>query len=448
MRSFFVRWAEPIRQGYQAYRDLHRKKPGEFWFGCLFWSFWISLATFPIGYGMREVMPLLCLCFLIPYYRHEWHNSVWRRLSMRPLFYCLWAMIFIGVACSEDILDSLLHAGTGINKGFILPIIGMECVRCERDLRRLVWASVTACFWQGVDGVWQALTGHDFIMGYPLHAGRLTGSIGDYDVGNYIALALIPSFAFWHILRRQLTALPTAFLCLAVFLPAFFLLQGASARSGILALAGSLFLWGVLRNKGFNWRLLFWPVPVFVIFACWQPQRLSLEAFLGDGRWSLWELGWRVFLEHPWLGAGAGQYNTAFRALGLAPEKDLITISHPHDLYLDILYAHGLVGFCLGMVFLLGFTWWGYRHIRPAVLAESESSRKESSIYWRMTAWFWLGYVGWLINGIFGHHFYYIWWLALAMSHMGVMIGAVVNGPPISEVPDVHGEASIAHRQL
>ena len=154
--------------------------------------------------------------------------------------------------------------------------------------------------------------------------------------------------------------------------------------------------------------------------------RAGLGAVESDGRWSLWHLAWQVFCEHPWLGAGAGRYNEAFRALGLTPEKDVITISHPHNLYLDMLYAHGIVGFVLGMIFLLGFIWWGYKRIRPRLLAELES--KSPSIYWRMTAWFWIGFGGWLVNGIFGHDFYRIWWLGLAMSHLGVMIGAVVNG--------------------
>ena len=91
-----------------------------------------------------------------------------------------------------------------------------------------------------------------------------------------------------------------------------------------------------------------------------------------------------------------------------------------------MLYAHGIVGFVLGMIFLLGFIWWGYKRIRPRLLAELES--KSPSNYWRMTAWFWIGFGGWLVNGIFGHDFYRIWWLGLAMSHLGVMIGAVVNG--------------------
>ena len=418
-----ARWAASVLESWSAMR---RARPGEFWFACLFWSFWFSLASFPIGYGMREVMPVLSFIFLLLYYRHEWHNSVLRRLDARRLFYCLWLMVGIGVFFSTDPLASLLHAGTGVNKGFILPFIAMECVRDEKDLRRLVWACALACFWQGLDGIWQAATGRDFIMGYTRNAGRLTGSLGDYTVGNYIALALIPAFGLWFVLRRGLDAVSSAFLCLAVFWPAFFLLQGAASRSGVLAVAASFGFWALLRRRRWQWRILLWPLLALGLFILCQPQRLTPEHVIDDGRWSLWNLGWRVFLEHPWFGAGAGQYNAAFRSLGLAPLKDEITISHPHNLYLDMLYAHGLVGFCLGMIFLLGFLWWGYRRIRPR-LAE-EYAERDASPYWRLTAWFWIGFAGWLVNGIFGHDFYRIWWLGLAMSHLGVMIGAVVNG--------------------
>ena len=395
------------------------------WSRCLFWSFWVSLASFPIGYGAREVLPVVCLVFLLFYYRYNWAESVLRRLDARPLFYCLWAMIIIGVAFSENIGTSLLHAGTGLNKGFILPFIAMECVRSEKDLRRLVWACALACFWQGLDGVHQALVGTDFIMGYTLNAGRLTGSLGDYTVGNYIALALIPAFSLWFILRRGLSPAGSALLWFATLWPAFFLLIGARSRSGALAVACAFGLWVLLRGGRGRLKLAVGSLGILLAVLFLQG-RAGLGAVEDDGRWSLWHLAWRVFCEHPWLGAGAGRYNEAFRALGLAPDKDVITISHPHNLYLDMLYAHGVVGFALGMIFLLGFVWWGYRRIRPRLLAELES--KSPSLYWRMTAWFWIGYGGWLINGIFGHDFYRIWWLGLAMSHLGIMIGAVVNG--------------------
>lgn len=407
-----------------AFRQL---PPAERWFSCLFWSFWASLVTFPSGYAVRDIMPVVCLIFLIQYYRCNWKNSVLRRLGTWPLFVCLGLMVMIGVVFSQSPGSSLLHAGSALNKGFILPFIAMECVRGEKDLRRLVWASVLAVFWQGLDGVWQAQTGRDFLMGYPLNSGRLTGSFDDYEVGNYIALALIPAFGIWFILRQFFSRLPALLLSTAVLWPAFFLLAGAGSRSGALAIAAVMGLWLLLTgNSSVRWKgVLLAAAGLLLILAA--QGRARLDAVVDDGRWSLWKLGWRVFLEHPWFGAGAGQYNSAFRSLGLTPEKDLITISHPHNIYLDMLYAHGLVGFALGMIFLLGFSWWGYARIRPRL--QAERARHEKGIYWHLTACFWTGFVAWLFNGIFGHDFYRVWWLALAMCHLGVMIGAIINGP-------------------
>ncbi|MDR2573928.1 MAG: O-antigen ligase family protein [Desulfovibrio sp.] len=424
--SLCFAWAASVKT---RLTHFYGQNPAECHFTGLFWSFWITLALFPIGYGWREVMPPVCLIFLVLYYRRAWPQSVLARLTIFPLFYCFWAMLLIGVLLSGHPFASLLHAGTGINKGFILPFIAMECVREEKDLRRLVWACGFACFWQGLDGLWQAYNERDFIMGYPLNAGRLTGSIGDYAVGNYIALALIPAFGLWFILREKLGHAVSALLWLATLWPAFFLLMGAAARSGMLAVAACPVLWLMLIN-GFGClksyiRPLLACFATLALFFVLTP-RQALLSLTDEGRWSLWEIAWRVFCEYPWFGAGAGQYNTAFRSLGFTPAHDAITISHPHNVYLDMLYAHGIVGCALGMVFLLGFLFWGYRRIRPNLLAERHE--KAHSLYWRLAAVFWVAYAAWFVNGIFGHDFYRTWWLAMAMSYLGVMAGAVVNG--------------------
>jgi O-antigen ligase len=212
----------------------------------------------------------------------------------------------------------------------------------------------------------------------------------------------------------------------AALWPAFFLLVGAASRSGALAAAAALAVRLLLTDAAPRRKYALLPAALLPLILLLQG-RAHLDAVLEDGRWSLWKLGWSVFLEHPWFGAGAGQYNAAFRALDLAPGKDLITISHPHNIFLDMLYAHGLVGFALGMIFLTGFVWWGYKRIRPRL--REESAGEGAGIYWRLTVWFWIGFAAWPINGIFGHDFYRTWWMGLAMSHLGIMIGAVVNGP-------------------
>jgi O-antigen ligase len=411
---------------------LRRLPPEERRFFCLFWSFWLTLAVYPAGYAARDVMPVVSFVFLILYYRGNPHAGVWRRLDARPLFYCLWAMMLMGVLFSENIFSSLRHVGKNLNMGIILPFIAMECVREEKDLRRLVWACAAACFWQGLDGVWQACTGKDFILGNARNAGRLTGSLGDYSVGNYIALAVIPAFGLWSVLRRGLPPVSAAFMWTAAFWPAFFLLVGAASRSGALAVAAALALRLLQADaKPYRRCALLFPAVLAVILLL--QGRAHLDAVTEDGRWSLWKLAWNVFLEHPWFGAGAGQYNAAFRALDLAPGKDLITISHPHNIFLDMLYAHGVVGFAFGMVFLSGFLLWGYKRIRPRL--SEESAGKGTGIYWRLTVWFWIGFAAWPINGIFGHDFYRSWWMGLAMSLLGIMIGAVVNGRGKTDPP-------------
>lgn len=406
-------------------RQLHGKDPGRFWQQCLFWCFWLSLALFPIGYGFREVMPPLCGIFLVLYYRHSWRQSVAARLGrLWLLFVCAALMTAGGVVFSTDPWQSLLHAGMGVNKAYILPFIAMECVRDISDLRRLCWASVFACFWQGLDGIYQALTGHDFIMGYG-YRGRLTGSLGDYTVGNYLALALPPAFGVWYVLWRQMGKWSSGLLFAALFWPPAFLFVGASSRSAVLAIVAVLAVWAAWRHGG--WRHWGLPALAGAIFMVFEGARFAPQAVLGDNRWDLWRLGWEVFLAHPWLGAGAGQYNAAFRALGLAPIQEVITISHPHNLYLDMLYAHGLVGAGLGFTFIFGFLIWGAKALGPHV--RQWALQGDMAEYWVLAAWFGLGYVAWLVNGIFGHDFYRIWWLALAMCNLGVMIGAIINGP-------------------
>jgi O-antigen ligase len=408
----------------------YREDPGEFFHEGLFWAFWLSLASFPIGYGMREVMPVVCLLFQIGYYKHAWHRSVLSRFTAWPLFFCLWGMILIGIVFSNDPYRSLLHAGTGINKAYILPFIAMECVRDLKDLRRLVMACVVACFWEGLDGVWQTVTGKDFIMGYSPRATRLTGSIGDYSVGNYIAMAMIPAFGLWFVLRRRLSWGLTLFCWITALWPAFFLLIGARARSGVLAVAVALGIWATLLQwKRLPKAIVLLPLVTVIflgLFYLAKPEALAPATVADDSRWNLWDIGWKVFSEHPWFGSGAGQYNPTFRAMGLIPTKDDITISHPHNLYLDMLYAHGIVGFTLGMTFLLGMIMWGWRRIAPHIAIEGGDPNARE--YWLLATCFWIAFVCWLVNGIFGHDFYRIWWLALSMSHLGVMIGAVVNG--------------------
>lgn len=422
-----------------ALRALRKTDPGEFWYVCLFWSFWLHLTFFIIGYGFREVLPIICAICLGFYYRYRWHDSVLRRMPLMPLFGCLWGMLLIGVIFSINPWNSFLEVGTAINKGLILPFLGMECVRSCKDLKRLTWGAAIAFLWVGLDGIYQYFHGVDFIMGYPLNADRLTSVMDDYEVGNYLAQVFVPAAGVWYICRQKFSLTVSAILCALLFMPGLFTLYGAAARSSMLALIGSAFAWIIcLRGRYWKHFVLVCAIGLVIVAVALQfctSGRLNIHTIAQDGRWSLWSLAWAVFEDNVFFGAGIDSYNEAFRALGLVPAKDEITISHPHNLYLDILSSTGIVGAALGYTFLFGMLVWQAKKLMPRLVVSWQPPAGTtpqtpgcSRLYWQLTGLFGLGWLTWLVDGIFGHELLRMWWFAHATLGLGVTIGAVIRG--------------------
>lgn len=396
----------------------------------MFGLFWLYIVIFSAGPSIRDVFPVLCGLCLCGYYRHNWQQSTLRRFPAKWLFVVFFALTIWGMLFSQNVWASFLHVVRGSNQAYILPFIAMECVRDTRDLRRVLWAVALACLWQGCNGVWQSVSGFDFIDHTPLISGRLTGSLSDYRVGNYMALMLIPACALWFPLRQRFSILRTLAVLALLLGPGVYLLYFTYTRNGYLTVIVGLGLWLFVREERPHWKPLLYAGAALLAVACIVPQRLGADVLARDGRWDLWRFGWAVFEQSPIWGAGFGQYNAAFRQLGLVPTLDPVTISHPHNIYLQLLCESGVVGFGLGITFLLGFLVWGYRSIHGPLQAERARARQgEAGCHWRMTALFWCVWGAYLASGVFGHDFYRVWWQALMMTHLGVMIGAIVNGP-------------------
>lgn len=399
----------------------------------LFWSFWAAIVIFPFGPSVREIMPSLCLLLLARYYYLDWHNSTLRLLPVKFLFVMLLLGIASGVILSQNVWDSFLHVIRHVNKGYVYPLVAMECVRSTKELQRIIWAFVIAAFWQGLDGIWQHYTGYDFIDNTPIMGGRLTGSLTTYRVGNYIALTLMPAIAIYLVLRNKYSQISAGLASAVLLFPPFFLLYFSYTRSGYLAFAGGLCLLLCLRVKTINWKLVL-AVPAAGLIGLASlmiliPHRFSFSVVAGDGRWDLWRFAWAVFEQNPWFGAGFGQYNSAFRALGYVPTLDEITISHPHNIYLQFLCESGMVGAVFLTTFLLGFLYWGFRQVRQGLAIPHNARKNGARYYWQLTSFFWAAWGAFMVNGIFGHDFYRLWWFSLATMLLGVMVGACVHGP-------------------
>ena len=65
-------------------------------------------------------------------------------------------------------------------------------------------------------------------------------------------------------------------------------------------------------------------------------------------RLAIWDAGWRMFLDHPILGVGAGQFPTAYGTVYSG--KSHVAWMQPHNLFLQVTCELGLVG-----LFIFGY---------------------------------------------------------------------------------------------
>ncbi|MCS7038334.1 MAG: O-antigen ligase family protein [Caldilineales bacterium] len=67
-------------------------------------------------------------------------------------------------------------------------------------------------------------------------------------------------------------------------------------------------------------------------------------------RLQLWQSAWRMFLDHPWLGVGPDNFLYAYRSRYVLPTAwQELNLSHPHNLFLDLLTRVGLFGAVPGL---------------------------------------------------------------------------------------------------
>jgi O-antigen ligase len=435
---------ERIREQFR--RRLHAAcahlagRPAAFWEEILFVLFCLSIVLFPFGQAFRVLPPLLCLPVLVLLYSKDWPNRTLPRLPVRWLFAGFFACIAFEVLASHWLALSWHTVRPNLLRGFLLPFVAIECVRNERDLRFLTGSFALAAAITGLCGVWQFAVGTDPFTGTAPYGGftfepgalaslrdfRLTGPLSTYRVGNYLALIGLPAcglFLLWPdkpVIRHRAVRL---ILTLCVLGPAVFLWIGAQARSGYLAAIGGLYATWVLFARP-RLRIALLPPLIGLLLIAFGPERISLAHALADERRAIWHTAWQCFLAHPWFGTGAGTYPEACAALGITQLSTGNPVPpHPHNIYLQWLVDGGLSGFTVLFLCAAVLTVWSARTIRRGLRADPDRT-----MFWRLTAFFWAGWFGYLINGIAAHGFYRTWWIATSFSLLGILLGACARG--------------------
>lgn len=213
------------------------------------------------------------------------------------------------------------------------------------------------------------LIGLPYIFPHP--GGGLRGNVGQpNNLADYLWLGTVSAIYLTH--RRRLGRLP-AFLALAALIAVSALTGSRSVWAFALALLALATWWrrtaptegrqlltwvGVAAASLVAAQVLFTVTDVFsALQVASGGERLAAGGTFDPMRGFMWRVAWSIFLDHPWLGAGVGQYPHEFH-LRVADQPPSVLVGvpeHAHNLILDLLADLGLGSALLLLV--TGGTW-------------------------------------------------------------------------------------------
>lgn len=386
-------------------------------FGLYFYILFAALGKAP-----RNIGSITAIVGLIGYYSLDYKNSNLKRLgALKWIYFIFLAYLLFKVFHNIHISNGWYGFKTNIHQGFTLFFVGLESVHNNKDLKRIIALFCIASFYQGLDGIYQWFTGTDFIHGTKTWDSRLTGTMKTPRVGNYISMLLPICLGVWWLLPQHWPKNSRFLFMILLLFPPIFLLIGSQTRSGILGAFCAVLIFFILF-QGFSWKQLILASGVAIWALFWGFKRTAWETLMQDPRFSeVWPHALAVFKSAPILGVGLNSYNPGVHSLGLEFVRESSFLQHPHNIYLQFLCEMGIVGLIILLVFYGSYLMWSLDKMRHGL----KNSAKNKA--WIMTACFWASFLGYMVTAISGHDFFRTWWLGLALSILGVVMGSCLT---------------------
>jgi len=156
-------------------------------------------------------------------------------------------------------------------------------------------------------------------------------------------------------------------------------------QTGVIVVIGLVMAWTDQRTAVLvdGWqKSRRWLVPIVTLIAFmvmntvvrtldhrygWQLAESAADRFSDPGqispRLSLWKYGWTMFVNHPLLGVGWGEF-PRFQYQLVEQLGRVEIANNSHDIVVDVLAKTGIVG---GAIVILGFGFWAWRTLRTPI---------------------------------------------------------------------------------
>lgn len=332
------------------------------------WSLLALALVLPISIAGTNAGLVLVTAALL-WHRLSGNSLDWKR-TMNPAAGCLWLYAAVAVASSLAGVDPA-NSFRGLHKdlhklwAFYALLLAFAATedRTESALKSgfaliaAIGIGQTLTQRSPIDHGW--IRAHGFVHpvtfggqmclgalgAFCVLGGETRGKAGDLVVGLLTVAALILSQT-----RGAFIGMVAGFTILCVF-------RGSLRRWAVWAALAALIGLVILELLPTHRSLI---VSVYTEgTALSGPQRNAHLARLG-----IWEVSWRIFLDHPWTGVGPGNFRSVFAKYASGTIGDEAVWGSAHNLYLHQLAERGLAGFTALMALLTAFVFRAWRRAR------------------------------------------------------------------------------------
>jgi putative inorganic carbon (hco3(-)) transporter len=250
------------------------------------------------------------------------------------------------------------EAATELLKMIILQLLMTVFIDTQDRLRAILWLLSGFMVWFAGSALLAYTRGEFYEINGVQRAEGINSMVGGPNELAGLLLALLP-FAIALIRCNKKIWMKLLLAGCAVL--GLFVLLLTGARISLLALV-AVALYAILRSKR---KILNLSAAVALALIVWfslspqyQERYLTMSQYARGGqlddsnklRLAIWDAGWRMFLDHPILGVGAGQFPTAY---GTIYSGKLHTAwMNPHNLLLQVTCELGLLGLGAFVYFL------------------------------------------------------------------------------------------------
>ena len=300
-------------------------------------------------------------------------------------------------------------------------------------MRKVLWLLAGILAWMAGTSLFSYLQGNFlFTQGIERAEGETSVVGGPNELAGIILLLLPLVFALWRCSER----IVARFFLLGLMLLALAALIVTGSRAALIALSlMAVFYIFHSRHKVASLTLC---VAATVVFWLAMPQqyqtRYMTPVHFAQGarldpsnelRVRIWKAGWQMFLDHPILGVGAGQFGTAYGTVYSGVRHG--AWMNPHSLFFEVIAELGLVGLVAAGYFL-------WQLAKASFFLLGFHSDKPEGLEYQLALAFGAVLLGIAFASIFGHTLYRPFWyfsggLVAASCQLAVTAGHGQTAP-------------------